>query len=339
MENYQPPFQISDKMINLVAEISESIGRIAVDSERVSNPRLRRENRIKTIQASLAIENNTLSIEQITAILNGKRVLGHPAEIREVENAYTAYERLLELEPLSISDLLKAHGMMMADLVKEAGIFRHGDVGITDGEVVVHMAPPARMVPELIRQLFDWYKKSTVHPLIRSCVFHYEFEFIHPFSDGNGRMGRMWHTLLLSRWKEMMAWVPVETLVKERQTEYYQVLGLADKNADSTVFIEFMLTAIRDTCGELIHSVPVTDQVPIRYRPGTDQVAELLEILGEKTMSAAELMAALGLSHRGSFRANYLNPALEAGLIKRTIPDKPSSSRQKYQRVIDPAAD
>lgn len=173
-------------MIDLIAEISVWIGKISVNSNQVANPLLRRENRIKTIQVSLAIENNTLTIEQVTAIINGKRILGAPEEIKEVKNAYEAYEMLLGRDPASMNDLLKAHGMMMSDLVKEAGMFRSGNVGVFDGEVVVHMAPPSRLVPELMKNLFDWYQSSKVHPLIKSCVFHYEFEFIHPFADGNG---------------------------------------------------------------------------------------------------------------------------------------------------------
>ncbi|WP_243136752.1 Fic family protein [Acetobacterium paludosum] len=324
MEPYNPPFTITDKMINQIAEISELIGKVTFHSDVPINPRLRRENRIKTIQASLAIENNTLTIEQVTAIINGKRILGAPGEIKEVQNAYEAYEILLELNPFLISDLLKAHKLLMSNLVKGAGSFRTGDVGVFDGEVVVHMAPPAHMVPDLIRQLFHWYQSSTVHPLIKSCVFHYEFEFIHPFADGNGRTGRMWHTLLLSRWKEILAWLPIETLVKERQQEYYKVLGTADKNADSSVLVEFMLQAIRDALQEIGTTDQVTDQV-------SDQVKSLIACIGNETLSATELMQRLNLSHRATFRANYLNPALKAALIERTIPDKPNSSKQKYR--------
>ena len=204
----------------------------------------------------MAIENNTLTVEQITALLNGKRILGTPAEIKEVKNAYEVYEQLLTFNPYSVSDLLKAHGILMADLVKNAGHFRTGGVGVFKGRQVVHMAPPAEFVPEHIGNLINWYQKSTAHPLIKSAVFHYEFEFIHPFADGNGRMGRLWHTLLLAEWKEILAWIPVETLVKERQEEYYDALGKADKEADSTVFVEFMLTALRDALKE----IPPTDQ-------------------------------------------------------------------------------
>lgn len=255
-ETYNPPYTITNKIVDLIAGISELIGHITVTSGLNNNPKLRRANRIKTIQASLAIENNTLTVEQITALLNGKRILGTPAEIKEVKNAYEVYEQLLTFNPYSVSDLLKAHGILMADLVKNAGHFRTGGVGVFKGRQVVHMAPPAEFVPEHIGNLINWYQKSTAHPLIKSAVFHYEFEFIHPFADGNGRMGRLWHTLLLAEWKEILAWIPVETLVKERQEEYYDALGKADKEADSTVFVEFMLTALRDALKE----IPPTDQ-------------------------------------------------------------------------------
>lgn len=255
-ETYNPPYTITNKIVDLIAGISELIGHITVTSGLNNNPKLRRANRIKTIQASLAIENNTLTVEQITALLNGKCILGTPAEIKEVKNAYEVYEQLLTFNPYSVSDLLKAHGILMADLVKNAGHFRTGGVGVFKGRQVVHMAPPAEFVPENIGNLINWYQKSTAHPLIKSAVFHYEFEFIHPFADGNGRMGRLWHTLLLAEWKEILAWIPVETLVKERQEEYYDALGKADKEADSTVFVEFMLTALRDALKE----IPPTDQ-------------------------------------------------------------------------------
>lgn len=255
-ETYNQPYTITNKIVDLIAGISELIGHITVTSGLNNNPKLRRANRIKTIQASLAIENNTLTVEQITALLNGKRILGTPAEIKEVKNAYEVYEQLLIFNPYSVSDLLKAHGILMADLVKNAGHFRTGGVGVFKGRQVVHMALPAEFVPEHIGNLINWYQKSTAHPLIKSAVFHYEFEFIHPFADGNGRMGRLWHTLLLAEWKEILAWIPVETLVKERQEEYYDALGKADKEADSTVFVEFMLTALRDALKE----IPPTDQ-------------------------------------------------------------------------------
>jgi Fic family protein len=265
-----------------------------------------------------------LSLEQITDIINGKRVLGAPDEIREVKNAYEAYHRLLTFDPLKVEDMLAAHKLMMKDLVKEAGRFRSGGVGVFSGERLVHMAPPASIVADLVKNLIDWVKTSGAHPLVKSCAFHYEFEFIHPFADGNGRLGRMWQTLLLSRWKPIFAWLPVEELVRERQQEYYDVLAIADNAADSTVFIEFMLRAIRDALGGLLRTEQVREQVTV-------QVEKLLEALGGETLSTRELLERLGLKHRPSFLTTWLRPALDLGLIEMTIPDKPNSNRQKYR--------
>ena len=203
MSNYIPPFKITEKMTILIGEISEEIGRISVLHGKNGNLHLRRENRIKTIHSSLAIEHNSLSLEQVTAILDGKRVLGNPNEIKEVKNAYEAYELLTKLNPFSVKDLLNAHRLMMNELIKENGKFRTKGVGVFAGKKVVHVAPPADLVPKHMDNLIRWYETSSVHPLIKSAVFHYEFEFIHPFADGNGRMGRMWHTLLLGKWKKI----------------------------------------------------------------------------------------------------------------------------------------
>lgn len=333
MSDYKPPFHMTDKMISLIAEISEQVGRITVLQEGTIGPHLRRENRIRTIHSSLAIEHNSLSLEQVTAILDGKRVLGNPNEIKEVQNAYDAYELMLRLNPASVDDLLKAHKLMMNGLVSENGKFRFGGVGVFDGEVLIHMAPPAEFVPEHIHNLFAWYQQSELHPLIKSAVFHYEFEFIHPFADGNGRMGRMWHSLLLGKWKDLFFWLPIEELIQSRQKEYYDALGAADKQADSAGFVELMLEIIRDSLTEVTvvdrstdqHGGQVNDQDKI-------PTERLLSVLGDKTLSATELMDRLGLSHKPNFRKNYLNPALEQNLIERTVPDKPNSRNQKYKK-------
>ena len=251
MSEYQPPFHMTDEIIFLVSEISEQIGRISVLQEGSVSPHLRRENRIRTIHSSLAIEQNSLSLGQVTAILDGKRVLGNPNEILEVQNAYEAYELMLKLDPGSVEDLLEAHRLMMNGLVPENGRFRTGNVGVFDGSNLVHMAPPAKFVPRQIRDLIEWYQRSAAHPLIKSAVFHYEFEFIHPFSDGNGRLGRMWHSLLLGQWKELFYWLPIEELIQSRQAEYYQALGEADQTADCSGFVRLMLEIIRDTLREL----------------------------------------------------------------------------------------
>ena len=250
MGEYKPPFHMTDRITNLVADICEQVGRITVLSHGNLNPHLKKENRIRTIHSSLAIEQNSLSLEQVTATLDGKRILGNPNEIREVKNAYDTYELMLSLDPYSVEDLLKAHKVMMEGLIPENGKFRSGGIGIFDGDVVVHMAPPAWLVPTQIQDLFDWYKQSNMHPLIKSAIFHYEFEFVHPFADGNGRIGRMWHSLLLGKWNELFFWLPVEELIKDRQKDYYNALGKSDKEADSRSFVELILEIILDTIKE-----------------------------------------------------------------------------------------
>lgn len=319
MSNYKPPFHMTDKMTSLIAEISEQVGRITVLQEEAISPHLRRENRIRTIHSSLAIEHNSLSLEQVTAILDGKRVLGNPNEIKEVLNAYEAYELLLRLNPASVDDLLKAHKLMMNGLMPENGRFRSGGVGVFDGEVLIHMASPAEFVPEHIHNLFAWYQQSELHPLIKSAIFHYEFEFIHPFADGNGRIGRMWHSLLLGKWKELFFWLPVEELIQSRQKEYYDALGAADAQADSAGFVELILEIIKDSLTEVTvvghnndqDSDQVTDQVADQDKTPAER---LLFALGNDTLPAADLMVRLGLSHKPTFRKNYLNPAPEQKL-------------------------
>lgn len=323
---YLPPYTITDKTVNLISSITEIITKITINDSMSSNPRLRRDNRIRTIQASLAIENNSLSLNQVTDIINGKRILGAPDEICEVKNAYEAYNKLLDMNPYSIKDMLSAHKILMSELTKEAGIFRSGGVGIFAGEKLIHMAPPASQVPHLVGNLINWAKKAEVHPLIKSCVFHYEFEFIHPFQDGNGRMGRMWQTLLLYKWRSLFGWLPMETLIRERQDEYYEVLGTCDHSADSGKLIEFLLWAIYDTLIELAETEQVTGQV-------TEQVKRLLECMETKEYTTKELMELLNLKHRPTFRNNYLLPALELKCVEMTIPDKPNSSKQKYRRI------
>lgn len=329
MGEYKPPFHMTDKIMNLVADVSEQIGRIKVLSHGNVNPHLRKENRIRTIHSSLAIEHNSLSLEQVTAVVNGKHILGNPNEIREVKNAYDTYEMMLVLNPYSVKDLLKAHKMMMKDLIPENGKFRSGGVGVFDGDVVVHMAPPASLVPGEIQDLFAWYKKSEIHPLIRSAIFHYEFEFIHPFADGNGRMGRMWHSLLLGRWNEIFYWLPVEELIRSRQQEYYNALNKSDRESDSSTFVEFMLEILLDTLRE---TTVVGDATDPAGKSGNPYVQKLLDVLGDEVLSATEIMERLGLSHRPTFRKNYLVPALVQRIIEMTIPEKPKSRNQRYRK-------
>jgi len=237
---YTPPFSITPKILNLVADISEIVGRISA-LEQSSELRLRRVNRIRTIHGSLAIEGNTLSEAQITAILDGKPVIAPPKEILEVRNAIKAYEFFEQWSPTSETNLLQAHTVLMQGLIDELGKYRSGGVGVMSGEEVVHMAPGANRIPTLMANLIEWLSQSDVHPLIKSSVFHYEFEFIHPFADGNGRMGRLWQTLILSQWNPILANTPVESLIHQHQEQYYTAIQEATKVTDSAVFIAFML--------------------------------------------------------------------------------------------------
>ena len=284
MSKYQPPFHMTDKITNLTAAICELLGQIKILSRGNLAPHLRKENRIRTIHSSLSIEHNSLTLEQVTAIIDGRRILGNPVEIQEVKSAYTAYEMMLTLDPYSVDDLLKAHEAMMNELISENGRFRSGGVGVFNGKVLVHMAPPANMVPGQIQDLFTWYKTAEIHPLIRSSIFHYEFEFIHPFADGNGRMGRMWHSLLLGRWNEIFYWLPVEDLIRLRQEEYYNALGKSDTDADSCAFVEFLLQVIMDTLQNT--TVVGNDDVEEHRDPLVDK---LREAIGNDVLSASEI--------------------------------------------------
>lgn len=250
---YKYPFQITDKILNDVTEISQLVGKVSTDSKLSNNPTLRRINRINTIYSSLAIEQNTLSIDQVTAVIAGKRVIAPPKDIVEVKNAYEIYDHLDELNPYSIDSLLFAHSIMMRDLVSESGVFRTRPVGVVDSQGnILHFGTLPRYVPDLTEDLLKWVNNSKLPMLIKSCVFHYEFEVIHPFADGNGRIGRLWHTLLLSKWNPMFAWIPVESIIHDRQDEYYQAINESNDKGDSTVFIEFMLSAIKDALLETI---------------------------------------------------------------------------------------
>lgn len=244
---YQPPYTMTPEILNRVAAISEAIGRLAVLSDQAKALRLRRINRIRTMHGSLAIEGNTLSEAQITAILEGKRVIAPPREVQEVKNALATYDRFDTWKPEAEKDLLEAHRILMSGLIDEAGLYRHGGVGVMAGQQVIHMVPPADRVPHLMADLFRWLGATDAHPLIASSVFHYEFEFIHSFADGNGRMGRLWQSLILARWNPLFADIPVESLVFEHQAEYYRAIQESTQKTDSAPFIAFMLRMILDT--------------------------------------------------------------------------------------------
>ena len=255
MNHKNPPFEITAQILSYVTDIAELIGRISGAGRLSASPELRRVNRIKTIHGSLAIEQNTLSLEQVTAVLNGKHVLAPPKDIAEVKNAYEIYERLDELDPYSVDDLLTAHGIITCGLVEESGMFRTRPVGVVDQEGhVLHFGTLPQYVPDLVMELLDWAKHSDLHMLILSCVFHYELELIHPFADGNGRIGRLWHTLLLSKWNSVFAWLPVESIIHDHQQEYYDAINASNDAGESTAFIEFMLSVIKASLIDAIHT-------------------------------------------------------------------------------------
>ena len=322
---YTPPFKLTSEIVRLIGEISEQVGSIMARlGENVPSPQLRKKNQIKTIHSSLAIEHNSLSLKQMTDIIDGKRVLGAPDEIQEVKNAIEAYRLMPELDAFKEKDLLRAHKLMMKDLVRNSGHYRQEGVGVFDGDRCLHMAPPADRVPQLMGDLFKWVKKTDVHPLVSSCVFHYEFEFIHPFIDGNGRMGRYWQTMLLSRWKGIFAWLPVETIVKEHQQEYYNAIAKSDAAGESTVFVEFMLQCLLEAMDNYDEqdedtSTGVADKVADKVANKSAQ--KVLMLLYENgNLTRDELAERVGLSLGGIKK--IINQLREDGLIERVGSNK-----------------
>lgn len=315
----QPPYRITPNMLAGVEEIGEAIGR-AEAAGFAQDLRLRRANRIRSVQGTLAIEGNRLSQDQVAAILDGKPLAAPPREIQEARNAIQAYDRLEQWRPRSQTDLLDAHRILMAALLDAPGQYRRGKVVVAGQEGIQHIAPSAPRVPQLMAALFAWLKETKEHPLIASSVFHYEFEFIHPFEDGNGRLGRLWQTLVLARWRPLFAHIPVESLILARQADYYKAIRRSSAAGESTAFIEFMLEVI----AEALLNPTASDQVG-------DQVALLLRALRNGPKTTAELMAGLGLKHRPSFRKNHLRPALLAGLVEMTHPESPTAKTQRYR--------
>lgn len=330
MDEYKPPFTITNKILSYVSLISEKIGRITATSNLEAKPHLRRNNRIRSIHSSLKIEANSLTLGQVRDIINGKAVLGEQKEIQEVKNAYAAYGHLSGIDPYNIRHLKQFHGIMTKYLVEESGEFRSGEEGVFNGEQCIFMAPPARFVPQLMDELFAWIKEAQeyVHPLILSSVFHYEFVFIHPFSDGNGRMARLWHTAFLSKWKPVFEYIPIESQIEKFQDEYYEAISQCHIAGESTIFIEFMLLQIDKILDEISAQISEKNE----YLP--EAVQKLLEVMEyDVPYTGNALMERLGLKAKEGFRRNYLHPAVEMNLIQMTIPDKPNSRNQRYVRT------
>lgn len=313
MSRYQPPFTITPAMLNLVVETGELLGHWAAHSGRAS-PLLRKENRIRTIQASLAIEHNSLTTGQVTAIMEGKRVLAPAKEIQEVRNAIKAYEHLNVWQAGRLEDLLHAHRVLMVGLVDNPGQLRSGNVGVYRGSELVHMAPPASQVPRLVDDLLGWLSTTDLHPLIASSLFHYEFEFIHPFADGNGRMGRLWQTLILSHWRAELAWLPVETLIHFQQDRYYAILRQCDKTSDCTAFVEFMLQNLADALREGI-STPHQMSEEMSEKMSEKEVTILQLLTVQPRITASALASMLGVTSRTVER--YLSALQKKGRVQR----------------------
>lgn len=336
MSAYQPPYSITPAILYRVVEVGELLGRWVASAEPAS-PQLRKENRIRTIQASLAIEHNGLSASQITALMEGKRVIAPAKEIQEVRNAINAYEKLSEWNSHSLSDLLAAHRLLMAGLVDTPGNLRDGDVGIYREKRLLHMAPQANRLPGLINGLLDWLRHTDAHPLIASAIFHYEFEFIHPFTDGNGRMGRLWQTLILSEWRPELAWLPVETLIHHQQREYYRVLGECDKSDNCTAFIAFILDklakALRESVSQAENrvremsvqvSVKMSEENGYSLAPTAKRV--LVAVAINPNVTIAQLAEALSVSTRTIERS--LKALQERGRLSRV-----GATKNGYWRV------
>ena len=322
-----PPFTITNAMMNYISSISEKIGKINTLKNLESKPYLRKNNRIKSIHSSLKIEANSLSLTEVRDIINGRQVLGEQKEIQEVKNAYLAYELLESINPYNINDFKKLHGIMTKYIIEDLGKFRRGEEGVFSGDTCIFIAPPARLVNELMYNLFNWLnaEKDNIHPLILSSVFHYELVFIHPFSDGNGKMARLWHTAILSKWKSIFACIPIESQIEKFQDDYYKSISASHSVGNSNIFIEFMLKQIDSILDEIVNR-PFKDDINI-----SEYINKLLNIMEyDIAYTSATLMEKLGIKSKDSFRKNYLNPAIKLNLINMTIPDKPTSKNQRY---------
>jgi len=317
MSYNKPPYQITPEVLALLTKVSEQIG--AVNALHLNRPQteLRKANRIKTIQSTLAIEGNTMSEEQITALLNNKRILAPQKDILEVQNAIATYDKLHTFKPFQLKSLLNAHKTLMNGLIKETGVLRKGNVGIVKGSEVTHVAPPGSMVMHLMQELLDYVKYDRDPILIKTCVFHYEFEFIHPFADGNGRMGRLWQTILLMKTYPLFEYLPIESVIKADQAKYYEALNKSDHQGQSTVFIIFMLENISKALNELLDK-------PLGPPNPESRILLFKEIAGKGSFTRKDYLNHFkGLSTATASRD--LKIATEMGIVQKSG-DKNSSS-------------
>ena len=331
MIDYKPPYTITNKMLDYVSSIMEKIGKLDNYTNFNKMPTLRRNNRIISIHSSLAIEANSLSLGQVKDVISGRTVIGPQKEIQEVKNAYSAYEMINSVDAYFIKDLKKIHGIMTYLTIGESGKFRKGNEGVFDEKGnCIHVCPPPEQIDGLMKELFDWMKKNkeTIHPLIMSSIFHYEFVFIHPFSDGNGRTARLWQNVILSKWKELFEYLPIESQIYKYQDNYYKAINNCNHKGESTEFIEFMLEMIDAVLDETITTslAPITE-VGIN-------INKLLNVLEYNVpMTANEIMDKLGIKSKETLRSTYLDPAIKEGVVALTIPDKPTSKNQMYYKL------
>lgn len=326
---HKPPFEITNYILNKVIDITNKVNSVSSYQLIKRMPILRRNNKIKSLHSSLVIEANSLSLDQVNDIISGKLVYGPKNEIQEVKNAYEAYNKTKELDCFEELDLLKAHSTMTKLLINDSGKYRKHGEAIYDNQKVIFVAPPDKIVPKLISDLFNWLKNDNETPLlIKSCVFHYEFVFIHPFSDGNGRMARLWQNLILTKWNEIFEYIPIESQILKYQDKYYDAIDLSNKRGNSTIFVEFMLDMIDKTLDEMINDLSKsTNNI-------SDELSKLLNVM-EKDIpySANDLLKLLNIKTKETLRSSYLNLAIKNNLIKMTIPDKPNSKNQKYIKI------
>ena len=332
MDKYIPPFEISNEMLKKVSDIMEKIGKLDSFTNLDKTPYLRKQTKINSVHSSVAIENNPLSLEQVKDVINGKLVIGEQKDIQEVKNAYKAYEMLKDINPYSIDDLKKVHGVMTFLVEEISGEFRTSSEGVFDDNGnCIFICPPGNRVNSLMNDLFEWLNenKDTIHPLILSSIFHYEFVFIHPFTNGNGRTVRLWQNSILYKWKDIFEYLPIESKIHKYQDEYYNSIALCHKNANSNVFIEFMLKMIDETLDEAISTSPL----PITNE--TININKLLDAMESgKPMTATEIMEKLGIKSKETLRGQYLDPAIKQGLVNLTNPDKPTSKNQMYYKKL-----
>jgi len=327
----QPPFTINSEMLSIVSSIMEKIGKIDSFNNLSKYPVLRKQNRIKSIHSSCAIEANSLSLEQVNAVINGQQVVGPLKDVIEVQNAIAAYQKIELINPLSEKDLKDIHYLFEQNILRSPGQYRSGNEGVSDENGnVVFVAPPPTMVPSLMSNLFEWISQEykNVSPLILSSIFHYEFVFIHPFEDGNGRTARFWQNALLGKWKSIFYWLPIENQIYKYQNDYYKAISLSHVEGNSNAFITFMLKMIDQTLDELILDTHTVDCSISIY------LNRLLNVLKKNVWyTSNQILELLELKSKETLRKNYLNPAIESGLLVMEFADKPTSRNQRYKII------